>query len=44
MFQKHKLHKKLKIFDDSLSEKQNMHNNGYFFIHDCGNIKVQIIL
>jgi len=36
-FQKHKLKKKLELFDDSLSETQNMYNNGYRKIYDCGN-------
>lgn len=44
MFQKAKLHKKLKIFDDKLSEYENMMDNGFLRIYDCGNIKVQIIL
>ena len=38
MFQKHKLESKLKIFDSSLSEAQNMFNNGYRRIWDCGNL------
>lgn len=37
MFQKHKLAKILNIFDDKLSEHQNMLNNGYLRIYDCGN-------
>lgn len=36
-FQKHKLSKKLKIFDPLLSEWENMKNNGYDRIWDCGN-------
>ncbi len=36
-FQKHKLHKKLSTFNSSLSETQNMYNNGYRKIYDCGN-------
>lgn len=36
-FQKHKLHKLLDKFDETLSEKQNMENNGYYRIWDCGN-------
>ena len=35
-FQKHKLSKKLSIFDSSLSEWENMKNNGYDRIWDCG--------
>jgi len=38
-FQKHLLHKKLSIFDPSLSEWDNMKNNGYDRIWDCGNGK-----
>ena len=37
-FQKHKLSKVLESFDPNLSEIENMHNNGYFRIFDCGNI------
>jgi hypothetical protein len=37
MFQKHKLKDLLKAFDPSLSEVQNMKNNGYSRIFDCGN-------
>jgi len=36
-FQKHKLASKLDIFDSKLSESQNMFNNGYYRIWDCGN-------
>lgn len=35
--QKHKLHKLLKSFDPTLSEKENMENNNYFRVWDCGN-------
>ena len=35
-FMKHKLKDKLKIFDDSLSESENMFNNGYRKLYDCG--------
>lgn len=38
-FQKHKLKDRLKVFDQSLSESQNMINNGYRKIWDCGNSK-----
>lgn len=38
-FQKHKLKTMLSVFDDSLSEWQNMQNNGYDRIWDCGNYK-----
>lgn len=36
-YQKHKLKNILKNFDENLSEKQNMINNGYSRIWDCGN-------
>jgi len=36
-YQKHKLKDKLGVFDESLSEYQNMINNGYLRIWDCGN-------
>ena len=36
-FQKHKLKKKLKIFDPDLTEYANMVINGYDRIWDCGN-------
>ena len=38
MFQKHKLKDILENFDASLSETQNMLNNGYRQIFDCGNL------
>jgi len=38
-FQKHKLKDKLEIFDESLTEFQNMELNGYNRIYDCGNYK-----
>ena len=37
--QKHKLNKLLDIFDSSLSEYQNMLNNGFRRVWDCGNMK-----
>lgn len=37
VFQKHKLTKKLELFDPMLTEWQNMQNNGYDRIWDCGN-------
>lgn len=37
-YQKHKLKNILDNFNDKLSEKQNMINNGYFLIYDCGNM------
>lgn len=36
--QKHKLSKILKNFDDSISEYQNMINNGYYRVFDCGQL------
>ena len=36
-FQKHKLKDKLPVFDESLTEVQNMYSNGYSRIFDCGN-------
>jgi len=36
-FQKHKLLNKLEIFDSNLTEYDNMLNNGYHRIFDCGN-------
>ena len=36
-FQKHKLSKLLEIYDPNLTEVQNMFNNGYRRIWDCGN-------
>lgn len=37
-FQKHKLKNVLEKFDENLSEYENMKNNGYFRIFDCGNL------
>lgn len=37
-FRKHLLKKKLKNYDSTLSEWQNMQNNGYDRIWDCGNL------
>ena len=36
-YQKHKLPKLLEAFDANLTEWQNMQNNGYDRIWDCGN-------
>ena len=36
---KHKLKDMLKFFDESLTEKENMHINGFFEIYDSGNYK-----
>lgn len=38
-FQKHKLKDKLNNYDDQLTEIENMCNNGYRRIYDCGNSK-----
>ena len=38
-FQKHKLSKILENFDPNLTEIENMFNNGYRVIFDCGNLK-----
>lgn len=37
MFQKHKLKDKLDFFNESLTEKENMINNGYSIVYDVGN-------
>lgn len=37
-FQKHKLKDKLKNYDASLTEKENMYLNNYRTIYDCGNL------
>lgn len=37
-YQKHKLSKLLSIFDSSLTEMQNMANNDYYPVYDCGNL------
>jgi hypothetical protein len=36
MFQKHKLHKILEVFNPSLTEVENCKANGYYRIFDCG--------
>lgn len=38
--QKHKLPNILKVFDSKLTEVENMKNNHWFRIYDCGNLKV----
>jgi hypothetical protein len=43
IFQKHKLKDKLSIFDESLSEYQNMSNNSYLRIFDAGNLVFVLI-
>lgn len=37
-YQKHRLSKKLETFDNNLTEAENMFNNGFNRIWDCGNI------
>lgn len=39
-YQKHKLNKILSRFDKNKTEVENMKDNGYYQIFDCGNIKV----
>lgn len=39
--QKHKLSKILQVFDPQLTEVENMKNNHWFRVYDCGNIKVR---
>ncbi len=36
-YQKHKLINVLETYNESLTEQQNMLNNGYDWIYDCGN-------
>ena len=36
--QKHKLSKILDDFDKSLTEVENMNNNNYYQVFDCGNL------
>ena len=42
-FQKHKLKNILEIYDENLSEAENMFNNDYRRIYDCGNLKFEWI-
>jgi ssDNA-binding Zn-finger/Zn-ribbon topoisomerase 1 len=44
MFQKYKLREKLSKFDENLTEEQNMRNNGFWKIHDCGMGKWGVVL
>ena len=37
-YQKHRLPSLLEKFDETLSERENMRNNGFFSIYDCGNL------
>jgi len=43
-FAKHTLSKKLKDFDESLTEWENMKNNGWDRIWDCGSIKYELTI
>ncbi len=43
-FSKHLLSTKLKIFNNNISEWENMKLNGYDRIWDCGNLKYELIL
>jgi Zn ribbon nucleic-acid-binding protein len=43
-YQKNKLKKQLKYFDKNLTEFENMRNNNYNWIYDCGNIKYEMVL
>lgn len=36
-YQKHKLHRLLETFDQNLTESENMRNNNFYRIWDCGN-------
>lgn len=38
-FQKHKLEKKLEVFDPNLTEVENCENNGWIQVYDAGNLK-----
>ena len=42
-FQKHKLKDKLSLFDYNLSESENMFNNDYRRIYDCGNLVYEYV-
>jgi len=43
-FQKHKLKNQLDKYNENLTEEQNMQNNGYYRIYDCGNAVYELIL
>ncbi len=43
VFMKHKQEKLLKTYDATLTEKENMLNNGYGIIYDCGTTKWEYI-
>jgi len=42
-FQKHKLKNKIQNFNEELTEYENMLNNGYDRIWDCGNFKFEFL-
>jgi hypothetical protein len=41
-YQKHKLKDILSVYDESLTEQENMSVNGFTWIYDCGNLKYKI--
>ena len=43
-FQKHKLKDKLENYNPDLTESENMYNNGYRKIYDCGNLVYEMKL
>ena len=43
-FQKHKLESLLENYNPNLSERENVLNNGYLCIYDCGNKKYKLML
>lgn len=43
-YQKHKLSKVLKNYDENLSERENMKANGYFCVYDCGTEKYKLVI
>lgn len=44
IFQKHKLKDKLSAYDENQTEVENMYNNNYRRIWDCGHMKFRIVL
>ncbi len=44
VFMKHKLPKLLNVFDANLTEAENMRNNGYLKIYDCGTLKMRLYI
>jgi very-short-patch-repair endonuclease len=43
-FMKHLLKDKLKVFDDNLSERENMYKNGFVRLFDSGSIRYRMVL